>query len=192
MQVESGSPGGLEIWGGGVDCSTVARGLQRGVPAARSDCGPSLWEGVEGEGLGGQLGGVEAGPSAGPVFGLFYPLTLGKSFNHPEPQFLHPQNERVTRDGRVGTGTGERRAAQHAEARGNGRPAGQARPASLCLAAGTQRPTWPTCTAGWVREACRKIPDARGSPFTGQGDGGPAVPRALQSWAGTCHPQVGA
>lgn len=110
--------------------------------------------GTGGRGVGGgQLGGVEAGPSTGPAFGLFYPLTLGKSVNHPEPQFLHPQNERVNRDDRVGTGTGERRAAQHAEARGNGRPARQDLPPCAWQLAPSAPPGPPAPRAGCARPA---------------------------------------
>ena len=45
----------------------VARGWQRGVPAARSGCGPSLPERRAGE-----HAGVEEDPSGSPASGLFY------------------------------------------------------------------------------------------------------------------------
>lgn len=38
------------------------------------------------------------------------------------------------------------------------------------------------CPGCWVHEARRKVPDAPMAPFSWQSDGGPALPRALQSW----------
>lgn len=80
-------------------------------------------------------------------------------------------------------GTGERRAGQPAEER----PAHQARPASRCPAACAELPTGPAFGPCSSAEKPRLLP----RPFSWRGGGGPAVPRALKSWARARHPQVG-
>lgn len=77
----------------------------------RADCGPSLRERPEGGGLRATDAGVEADLSASPASVLFYPLTLEKSFNLPEPQFPPLQNVRMDGDRFVGRGETVRRAA---------------------------------------------------------------------------------
>lgn len=140
--------------------------------------GPSLREGLEGAGWGRGDAGLRADESASPAPALFYLLTLGKSFNHKSLSFFI-RTTRTALCGRVRL----RRAA------GDVKWAGLQGKTFLPVPTAARRapPGPPQARLPCTRRSPRRM-DAPMAPFSGQGEGGPAAPRALQSWWGTRSP----